>query len=70
MNPTGALILKRRDPCPFCLEPLGAFRALKELVELCDISEMSCRDIEVYKYDAIHDDALGRARAILKVVTP
>lgn len=41
-------------------------RALRDLLELCDAdASFENRDIESYKYDAIVNDVMGRARAAL-----
>jgi len=43
-------------------------RALKDLVELCDMgAEWECRDIEPYKFEAIVDDTLRQAAKAIKL---
>lgn len=39
--------------------------ALRELLEVVEASEMSCRDMDPHKYEAIREDAEKRARAAL-----
>lgn len=42
-------------------------KALRELLELVDMSEMNCRDLESHEYEAIADDATSRARKAIKL---
>lgn len=41
--------------------------ALRELLELVDMSELSCRDLDAHEFEAIADDATSRARKALKL---
>lgn len=43
----------------------NATRALRELLELVDMSELSCRDLDAYKLEAIENAAKRQAREIL-----
>lgn len=42
-------------------------QALRELLEVVDMSELECRDLDAHEFEAIVDDATSRARKAIKL---